>query len=46
MNIAVPADKMTAICDGFFAKLNSVLAKLKSVLLVENVIESLKVRFD
>merc|ERR1739845_192115 len=42
MNIAVPADKMTAICDGIFAKLNSVLAKLKSVLLVENVIESLK----
>merc|ERR1712050_277868 len=42
IDVTLPADKVAEITDGLFAKLNSVLAKLKSVLLVENVIESLK----
>jgi len=42
IDVTLPADKVTEITDGLFNKLNSILAKLKSVLLVENVIESLK----
>merc|ERR1711892_825357 len=42
IDVALPADKVTEITDGLFNKVNSILAKLKSVLLVENVIESLK----
>merc|ERR1711978_512868 len=42
IDVTLPADKVTEITDGLFNKLNSVLSKLKSVLLVENVIESLK----
>merc|ERR1712071_137084 len=42
IDVTLPADKVTEITDGLFTKLNSILAKLKSVLLVENVIESLK----
>merc|ERR1712212_1293828 len=37
-----PADKVAEITDGLFTKLNSILAKLKSVLLVENVLESIR----
>jgi len=42
IDVALPADKVAEITDGLFAKLNSILAKLKSVLLVENVLESIK----
>merc|ERR1712136_634942 len=42
IDVTLPADKVTEITDGLFNKLNSVLSKLKSVLLVENVLESLK----
>merc|ERR1739838_370657 len=42
IDVTLPADKVTEIIDGLFNKVNSILAKLKSVLLVENVIESLK----
>ena len=43
IDVALPADKVAEITDALFNKLNSILAKLKSVLLVENVLESLKV---
>lgn len=42
IDVALPADKVAEITDALFNKLNSILAKLKSVLLVENVLESLK----
>merc|ERR1711981_700244 len=42
IDVALPADKVAEITDGLFTKLNSILAKLKSVLLVENVLESIK----
>merc|ERR1711953_1253184 len=42
IDVTLPADKVAEITDGLFAKLNSILAKLKSVLLVENVLESIK----
>merc|ERR1712119_227392 len=42
IDVTLPADKVTEITDGLFTKLNSILAKLKSVLLVENVLESIK----
>lgn len=42
IDVTLPAEKVAEITDGLFNKLNSILAKLKSVLLVENVIESLK----
>ena len=44
--MTLPADKVAEITDGLFAKLNSILAKLKSVLLVENVLESIKVSLE
>merc|ERR1712241_389673 len=42
IDVTLPADKIAEITDGLFAKLISILAKLKSVLLVENVLESIK----
>merc|ERR1712098_829047 len=42
IDVTLPADKVAEITDGLFAKLNRILAKLKSVLLVENVLESIK----
>eukprot|EP00090_Calanus_glacialis_P012242 TRINITY_DN2071_c0_g1_i1.p1 TRINITY_DN2071_c0_g1~~TRINITY_DN2071_c0_g1_i1.p1 ORF type:complete len:220 (-),score=64.87 TRINITY_DN2071_c0_g1_i1:145-738(-) len=42
IDVTLPADKVAEITDALFNKLNSILAKLKSVLLVENVLESLK----
>jgi len=42
IDVTLPADKVAEITDAVFNKLNSILAKLKSVLLVENVLESLK----
>merc|ERR1711872_626891 len=42
IDVTLPADKVAEITDGLFNKLNSVFAKLKSVLLVENVLESIK----
>merc|ERR1711894_471993 len=46
IDVTLPADKVAEITDGLFAKLNSILAKLKSVLLVENVLESIKVSVE
>ena len=46
IDVTLPADKVAEITDGLFAKLNSILAKLKSVLLVENVLESIKVSLE
>merc|ERR1712086_203454 len=42
IDVTLPADKVAEITEGLFAKLNSILSKLKSVLLVENVLESIK----
>merc|ERR1712123_515502 len=42
IDVTLPANKVAEITDGLFAKLNSILSKLKSVLLVENVLESIK----
>eukprot|EP00091_Calanus_sinicus_P020260 TRINITY_DN543_c0_g1_i16.p1 TRINITY_DN543_c0_g1~~TRINITY_DN543_c0_g1_i16.p1 ORF type:complete len:198 (-),score=73.92 TRINITY_DN543_c0_g1_i16:156-749(-) len=42
IDVTLPADKVAEITDALFNKLNSILAKLKSVLLVENVLESIK----
>merc|ERR1712024_430908 len=42
IDVTLPADKISSLTDGFFAKLNNFLLRLKSILLVENVVESLK----
>merc|ERR1712061_841437 len=42
IDVTLPADKVAEITDGLFSKLNSILATLKSVLLVENVLQSIK----
>eukprot|EP00092_Neocalanus_flemingeri_P083924 GFUD01105374.1.p1 GENE.GFUD01105374.1~~GFUD01105374.1.p1 ORF type:complete len:198 (+),score=52.02 GFUD01105374.1:189-782(+) len=42
IDVTLPAEKVAEITDGLFTKLNGILAKLKSVLLVENVVESIK----
>merc|ERR1712061_150435 len=42
IDVTLPADKISSLTDGFFAKLNNFLLSLKSILLVENVVESLK----
>merc|ERR1712024_318402 len=42
VDVSLPADKISSLTDGFFPKLNNFLLKLKSILLVENVVESLK----
>merc|ERR1712168_470828 len=42
VDVTLPADKISSMTDGFFSKLNNFLLRLKSILLVENVVESLK----
>merc|ERR1712233_118006 len=42
VDVTLPADKVTSLSDCFFSKLNSILLKLKSILLVENTVESVK----
>merc|ERR1711971_907 len=42
VDVTLPADKVSSISNAFFAKLNNVLLKLKSLLLVENAVESVK----
>merc|ERR1711976_64168 len=42
VDVTLPADKVSSLADGFFSKLNNTLLKLKSILLVENVVESVK----
>jgi len=44
VDVTLPADKVSSLSDSFFSKLNSILLKLKSILLVENTVESVKVR--
>merc|ERR1712113_1176862 len=42
VDVTLPADKVAEITDGLFAKLNSILAALKAIILVENLVESAK----
>jgi len=42
VDVTLPADKVSSLANAFFAKLNNVLLKLKSLLLVENAVESVK----
>merc|ERR1711988_1043105 len=42
VDVTLPADKVSSLSDSFFSKLNSILLKLKSILLVENTVESVK----
>merc|ERR1712168_1455390 len=42
VDVTLPADKVSSLSDCFFSKLNAILLKLKSILLIENVIESVK----
>merc|ERR1712233_192326 len=42
VDVTLPADKVTSLSDCFFSKLNAILLKLKSILLVENTVESVK----
>merc|ERR1711997_1137201 len=42
VDVTLPADKISSLTDGVFSKLNNLLLKLKSILLVENVVEYLK----
>merc|ERR1711923_286777 len=42
VDVTLPADKVSSMSDCFFSKLNAILLKLKSILLIENVIESVK----
>merc|ERR1712242_153340 len=42
VDVTLPAEKITSLTDGFFPKLNNLLLKLKSILLVQNVVETLK----
>merc|ERR1711868_260514 len=42
VDVTLPVDKVSSLADTFFSKLNNVLLKLKSILLVENVVESVK----
>merc|ERR1712154_79878 len=42
VDVTLPADKISSLTDGFFPKLNALLLKLKSILLVQNVVETLK----
>merc|ERR1712051_1167967 len=42
VDVTLPADKVSSLSNAFFAKLNNVLLKLKSLLLVENAVESVK----
>ena len=43
VDVTLPADKVSSLSNSFFAKLNNILLKLKSLLLVENTVESVKV---
>merc|ERR1712012_1021457 len=38
----LPADKVSSLSNSFFSQLNAILLKRKSILLIENVIESVK----
>merc|ERR1712045_307273 len=42
VDVTLPADKISNFSDAFFASLNKTLLKIKSILLVENVVESVK----
>merc|ERR1711945_86334 len=42
VDVTLPADKVSSLSDCFFSKLNAILLKLKSILLVENTVESVK----
>merc|ERR1711953_1629307 len=42
VDVTLPADKISSLTEGFFSKLNNFLLRLKSILLVENVVESLE----
>merc|ERR1711899_3425 len=42
VDVTLPVDKVSSLANAFFAKLNNVLLKLKSLLLVENAVESVK----
>merc|ERR1711928_111443 len=42
VDVTLPADKVSSLSNSFFGKLNNVLLKLKSLLLVENAVESVK----
>lgn len=42
VDVTLPADKVSSLSNSFFAKLNNILLKLKSLLLVENTVESVK----
>merc|ERR1712038_1867711 len=44
VDVTLPAEKVSSFSDAFFASLNKTLLKIKSILLVENVVESVKVR--
>merc|ERR1712152_73707 len=42
VDVTLPAEKVSSFSDAFFASLNKTLLKLKSLLLVENAVESVK----
>merc|ERR1712211_170711 len=42
VDVTLPADKVSGLSNSFFSQLNAILLKLKSILLIENVIESVK----
>merc|ERR1712122_249067 len=42
VDVTLPADKASSLSNSFFSQLNAILLKLKSILLIENVIESVK----
>jgi len=45
VDVTLPADKVSNLSNAFFSKLNKILLKVKSLLLVENAVESVKVFF-
>ena len=45
VDVTLPADKVSNISNAFLSKLNKILLKVKSLLLVENAVESVKVFF-
>merc|ERR1711913_5940 len=42
VDVTLPADKVSNLSNTFFSKLNKILLKVKSLLLVENAVESVK----
>jgi len=42
VDVTLPADKVSNLSNAFFSKLNKILLKVKSLLLVENAVESVK----